>query len=55
MNAVIKAFVDIETFDRLGTGEWREEKLMRVKNTCFMGGKSMTVINIYFTVLTLVQ
>lgn len=55
MNAVVKAFVDVETFDRLGTGKWRGEKLMRIKNTYFVGKRSTTVVNICFTVLTFVR
>lgn len=54
MNAAVKAFVDVETFDRLGAGKWRGEKLMRIKNTCFMGTKAMKVVNRYFTILTFV-
>lgn len=55
MNAAVKVFVDVETYDRLGAGKWRGEKLMRIKkNTCFMGTKAMKVVNQYFTILTFV-
>lgn len=39
VNAAAKASVDVETFDRLGTGKWRGEELTRTKNTCFLGKK----------------
>lgn len=38
-----EASADIETFDRLGTGKRRGEKLVRIQNTGFMGTRAMRV------------